>query len=60
MPNDPVVAPLPSQQLDDLVVAFIECRIQHVAVVSALRVDVGALTEQQLNDLVVAFTRCRM
>ena len=34
------------------------CRLQRVAVVSTLRVYVGALAQQQLDDLVLASRRC--
>ena len=46
---------LAQQQLDNLVVAFIRCRLERAAIVSAFRVKVGTLAQQQLENYVEAF-----
>src|SRR2546421_9438736 len=52
--------PLLEQPLDNLVVATKRSRLQCIAEMPSLRVDVGPLLEQPLDDLVVAAIQSRL
>jgi hypothetical protein len=51
-----VLWPLLEQELDGLLVASIWSRLQRIAILSALCVDIGPILEQPPDNLVVTLT----